>query len=69
MIFDELSNAIFRLSLRFLGAELEGGVRRPPPHQVVENPEAHQVSQKTAVSSWKRSTALPQSYHQKFSLS
>ena len=32
MIFDELSNAVFRLSLRFLGAELEGGggVRRPP---------------------------------------
>ena len=32
----------FRLSLRFLGAELEGVFEHPPPQQVVENPEAQQ---------------------------
>ena len=32
MIFDELSNAALRISLRCLGAELEGGAfKRPPP--------------------------------------
>ena len=40
MTSEELSNSFFRLSLRRLGAELEG--RPPPPHQVVENPETHQ---------------------------
>ena len=41
MIFDELSNDALRVSLRWLGAELEGGVRTPPPpQQVVENLEA-----------------------------
>ena len=42
MIFDELSNAALRVSLRCLGAELVGGafVRPPPPQQVVENLEA-----------------------------
>ena len=43
MTFDELSNALFGFSLRRLGAELQGGSQPPtPPHQVVENPEAHQ---------------------------
>ena len=40
MIFDELSNAALRVSLRCLGAELEGAFGRPPPQQVVENLEA-----------------------------
>ena len=42
MISDELSIALFGFSLRRLEAELEGGGVLPPPHQVVENPEAHQ---------------------------
>ena len=44
MIFNELSNAVFRYALRYAGAEIDGdGVQTPPPpHQVVENPEAHQ---------------------------
>ena len=43
MIFDELSNAVFRFALRCEGAEIDGGVQTPPPpQQVVENPEAHQ---------------------------
>ena len=43
MIFDELSNAALRVSLRCLGAELEGGGRsNAPPQQVVENLEAQQ---------------------------
>ena len=32
----------FRFSLRALEAELEGGFLRTPPHQGVENLEAHQ---------------------------
>ena len=33
IIFDELSNAVFRLALRCLGAELKGGgVETPPRH-------------------------------------
>ena len=31
MIFDELSNTLFRFSLRRLGAELHGGASRHPP--------------------------------------
>ena len=43
MISDKLSHAFFGFSLRRLGAELQGGSQQPPPpHQVVENPEAHQ---------------------------
>ena len=44
MIFQELSNAVFRFVLRCAGAEIDGGCSNtpPPPHQVVENPEAHQ---------------------------
>ena len=43
MISNELSNAFFGFSLRCLGAELEGGGGgHKSPHQVVENPEAHQ---------------------------
>ena len=39
----ELSNAFFDFSLRRLDVELEGGFSTPPPpHQVVENPEARQ---------------------------
>ena len=43
MIFDALSNAAYRVSLRGPGAEIEGGVlNNPPPQQVVENLEAQQ---------------------------
>ena len=43
MIFCELSNAVFCFVLRCAGAEIYGGCSNtPPPHQVVENPEAHQ---------------------------
>ena len=42
MISDVLSNAFFGLSLRRLGAELEGGGLNPSSHHVVENPEAYQ---------------------------
>ena len=42
MISDGISNALFGFSLRRLEAELQGGLNKPPPHQVVENPEAHQ---------------------------
>ena len=43
MIFDALSNAAYRLSLRGPGAEIEGGVlNNNPPQQVVENLEAQQ---------------------------
>ena len=43
MIFDALSNAAYRVSLRGPGAEIEGGsLNSPPIHQVVENLEAHQ---------------------------
>ena len=44
MIFDELSNAFFRLSLPFLGAEVDGGgcSNTPPPQQVVENLDTQQ---------------------------
>ena len=41
MIFNELSNAIFRIALRCVGAEIDGGCSKPP-QQVVENPEAQQ---------------------------
>ena len=44
MIFGALSNAAYRMSLRGPGAEIEGGSQEPPPHQVVENLEAHQSS-------------------------
>ena len=44
MISDELSNTLFGFSLRRLGAELQGGSQQQPPHQVVENPEAHQAA-------------------------
>ena len=36
--FDELSNALFRLLIRCLGAELAGGSNTP--QQVVENPDS-----------------------------
>ena len=43
MIFDALSNAAYRESLRGPGAEIEGGgSTTPPPQQVVENLEAQQ---------------------------
>ena len=43
MIFDALSNAAYRVSLRGPGAEIEGGgSQQPPPQQVVENLEAQQ---------------------------
>ena len=42
MIFGALLNAAYRVSLRGPGAELEGALKSPPPHQVVENLEAHQ---------------------------
>ena len=44
IISPELPNAFFGFSLRRLGVELEAGglQHHPPPHQVVENPEAHQ---------------------------
>ena len=43
IIFLELSNTVFRFVLRCAGAEIDGGCSNtPPPHQVVENPEAHQ---------------------------
>ena len=43
MIFDELSNAFFRFSLRPIGAEIEGGGGvNNHPQQGVENPEAQQ---------------------------
>ena len=43
MIFRELSNVVFRFVLRCAGAEIDGGGGvQTPPHQVVENPEAHQ---------------------------
>ena len=41
MMFDALSNAAYRMSLRGPGAELEG-VYQWPPHQVVENLETQQ---------------------------
>ena len=31
MIFDALSNAAYRVSLRGAGAEIEGGLNTPPP--------------------------------------
>ena len=31
IIFDELSNALFRFSLRQIGAEIDGGTPPPPP--------------------------------------
>ena len=37
MIFDALSNAAYRVSLRGPGAEIERGLNTPPPQQVVEN--------------------------------
>ena len=42
MIFDALSNAAYRVSLRGPGAEIEGGFSTTPPQQVVENLEAQQ---------------------------
>ena len=42
MIFDALSNAAYRVSLRGPGAEIEGGGSQQPPQQVVENLEAQQ---------------------------
>ena len=45
MIFDVLSNAAYRVSLRGPGAEIEGGGgshHQPPAQQVVENLEAQQ---------------------------
>ena len=42
MIFGGLLNAAYRLSLRDPGAEIEGSSQEPPPHQVVQNLEAHQ---------------------------
>ena len=43
MIFDALSNAAHRVSLRGPGAEIEGGLNtHTPPQQVVENLEAQQ---------------------------
>ena len=45
MISDDLSNHFFfGFSLGCLGAELEERVLPPPPHQVVENLDAHQVA-------------------------
>ena len=41
MIFGALLNVAYRVSLRGPGAEIEGGSQEPP-HQVVENLEAHQ---------------------------
>ena len=42
MIFGALY-AAYRVSLRGPGVEIEGGgSQEPPPHQVVENLEAHQ---------------------------
>ena len=40
MIFDELSNTVFRFPLRLMRAELEGGVQTPSPQYVVENHDA-----------------------------
>ena len=41
MLFDALSNAAYRVSLRGPGAELEGvAINDPLPKQVVENLEA-----------------------------
>ena len=43
MIFDTLSNAAYRVSLRGPGAEIEGGgSQQQQPQQVVENLEAQQ---------------------------
>ena len=42
MIFNSLSNAAYRVSLRGPGVEIEGGGLTPPPQQVVENLEAQQ---------------------------
>ena len=42
MIFDALSNAAYRVSLRSPGAEIEGGGFSTTPQQVVENLEAQQ---------------------------
>ena len=42
MIFDALSNAAYRVSLRGPGAEIEGGSQQQQPQQVVENLEAQQ---------------------------
>ena len=41
MISHELSNALFGVSLRRLGAELQGGLNNPPPPSGDGNPEAH----------------------------
>ena len=48
MLSDELSNALLGYLLQRLGDELQvcvcggGGAQQVPPHQVVENLEAHQ---------------------------
>ena len=42
MIFDALSISAYRVSLRGPGAELDGGLKSPPPYQEVENLKAHQ---------------------------
>ena len=43
MLFRELSNAAFRFSLQWPGAEIMGGgVQTPPTQQAVENPEVQQ---------------------------
>ena len=42
MIFDALWNAVYPVSLRVPGAELEGGSQKQQNHQVVENLEAQQ---------------------------
>ena len=48
MIFRELSNAAFRFSLPTATKSRDhgggGAFKRPPPQQVVENPEAQQGS-------------------------
>ena len=41
MTFPELSNAVFSFVLGCAGAEMDGEYSNTP-HQVVENPEAHQ---------------------------
>ena len=42
MIFREFSNALLCFVLQCAGAEIDGGGVFKHPHQVVENPEAHQ---------------------------
>ena len=42
MIVNELSNAAYCVSLRCLGAELDGSFSNTSPQQVVEIPEAQQ---------------------------